>query len=379
VTGSSDPVAAARLNVAVVAPSFGILGGHAVQADALLRAWRRDADVAAWLVPINPRPPRLLEFTTRIKYLRTVVNELVYAPSLVRELRSADVVHVFSASYSSFVLAALPAILIARALGRPVILNYHSGHATDHLRRSRLTRAVLRSVDGLVVPSPFLEDVFRAFGLNAAVVPNIVNADRFAYRERSPLRPRILSTRNLAYPYNVGCSLRAFRLIQDRRPDASLTVVGSGRDERELRALAAELRLTNVRFAGRVEPSAIHHYYADHDIYLQSPDIDNMPISVLEAFASGLPVVSTDAGGVPTLAMHGERGLLAPIGDHQALADRVLTLLDQPELAQRLAAAGRAACRGFEWPAVRPLWLDAYRRAMLARNRGCAALSASAS
>ncbi len=350
-----------KLQVAIVAPSLGILGGQAVQADELLRAWRSDSAVHAWLIPINPLPPRGLRFAIRVKYLRTLVTQSTYLPCLIRQMWKADVVHVFSASYFSFVLAPLPAILAARAIGRPVVLNYHSGEAPDHLRRSALARTVLRSVDRIVVPSPFLAEVFGRFGLDAAVVPNTIDTRRFAYRERRPLRPRILSTRNLDDPYNVACTLRAFRLVQDRWPDASLTLVGGGAHESQLRRLAAELRLAHVRFAGRVPPSAVHEYYADHDIYLQSPDIDNMPLSVLEAFASGLPVVSTEAGGIPRLVPAERHGLLAPVGDHRALATGVLRLLEDPGLARRLAAAAHAACEPYRWPAVRDQWLAVYR------------------
>jgi len=126
-----------KLRVAIVAPSLKILGGQAVQADHLLHAWQNDPDVYAWLVPVNPLPPALLRLILRVKYLRTVVTELTYIPLLVTELARADVVHVFSASYTSFLLAPLPAILIGHALRRPVILNYHSGEALDHLRLHR--------------------------------------------------------------------------------------------------------------------------------------------------------------------------------------------------------------------------------------------------
>src|SRR5262249_8169775 len=83
----------------------------------LVRAWRDNAYVDAWLVPVNPLPPRGLRFTTKIKYLRTVVTELTYVPQLVRELARADIVHVFSASYVSFLLAPLPAMLVAPPSG----------------------------------------------------------------------------------------------------------------------------------------------------------------------------------------------------------------------------------------------------------------------
>jgi glycosyltransferase involved in cell wall biosynthesis len=360
-----------KLRLAIVAPTLSILGGQAVQADRLLRGWRGDPDVDAWLVPINPLPPGGLRFAIKIKYLRTIATELTYIPLLARALAKADVVHVFSASYSSFLLAPLPAVAVARLLGRPVVLNYHSGEAPDHLARSRVARAVLARVSRNVVPSRFLADVFQRFGLEASVVSNTIDLEQFLFRERDPLRPRILSTRNLGYPYNVACTLRAFQEIQRRRADATLTLVGGGPDERALRALAADLGVRNVHFQGRLAPDAIARAYADHDIYLQSPDLDNMPLSVLEAFACGLPVVSTSVGGVPAMLTHGQHGWLAPRNDHQALAAHVLRLLENPALARRVARAARETCELCTWSRVRDEWLRLYC-SVLRENRSTA-------
>src|SRR4051812_29629309 len=221
-------MSSSRLNIAIVAPSMGILGGQAVQASRLLRSWRDDPDIHAWLVPINPVPPGPLAALTRIKYVRTLATQFCYWPSLLRELRRADVVHVFSASYFSFLLAPLPAVLIARLLGKPVVMNYRSGEAPDHLRRSAIARSTLRSVDWNAVPSRFLQDVFARFGITAEIVPNIVDVERFRFRCRERLEPRLLSTRNFETLYNLPCTLRAFRLVQDRFPDAQMTLVGAG-------------------------------------------------------------------------------------------------------------------------------------------------------
>ena len=356
-----------RLKVAFVAPSLRILGGQAVQADRLLAAWRDDPDVDAWLVPVNPLPPKLLRWTLRIKYLRTVVTEFGYLSLLVRELAKADVVHVFSASYASFLLAPLPAMLIAKALGRPVVLNYRSGEAPDHLQRSAIARRTIAGVELNVVPSRFLVDVFRSFGIAATIVPNIVDRQRFRYRERTPLRPRLVSTRNFDALYNVATTIRAFRIVQDRWPDASLTLVGGGPQEAELRALAAQLGLRNVTFAGRVNPDEIAAFYAGNDIYIQSPNIDNMPTSVIEAFASGLPVVSTEAGGVPAILTHGEHGLLAGLADYETLGRHVVRLLETPEYARGLARNAYATTEACTWPAVRDQWLRAYCSAIARR------------
>lgn len=350
-----------RINVAIVAPSMGILGGQAVQADRLLRAWQNDPDVRAWLVPINPVPPGPLAHLVKVKYARTVVTQLTYWPNLVRELGRADVVHVFSASYFSFLLAPLPAVLIAKLLGKPVVMNYRSGEAPDHLRRSAIARATLRAVDRNAVPSRFLQEVFAGFDIESDVIPNIVDVDRFAFRAREPLRPNLLSTRNFESLYNVACTLRTFRLVQDREPGATLTLVGSGSQDGALRQLASELGLRNVTFVGRVAPDEIWRYYAEADIYLQTPDIDNMPSSVLEAFASGCPVVATNAGGVPAILTDRVHGLLVNCNDHEAAAAAIFRLLDEPALTRALTEAARASCDRYRWTHVRAQWLALYR------------------
>ena len=339
----------------------------------MVNAWKGDPHVDAWLVPVNPAPPGVFARLLDIKFVRTAVTQLVYWPKLFRELRRADVVHIFSASYTSFLLAPLPAITVARWIGRPVILNYRSGEAPDHLRRSSIARTAIAGADRSIVPSRFLVEVFDSFGLHAAAVPNVVDLDRFKFRERFPIRPRILSTRNFESLYNVACTLRAFKLVQKSWPNASLTLVGGGGLERDLRRIADELRLENVVFAGRVSPEQIVAYYADHDIYVQSPNIDNMPTSVLEAYASGLAVVSTEAGGVPAILTDGEHGFLAPLNDHVALASRILRLLEQPGVARELADNAYAMCQAFSWKHVRDQWLSHYEEVW--RSFGAASTS----
>ena len=365
-----------HLRVAIVVASLRILGGQSVQAQRLVEGWQRTGPVDAWIVPVDPVPPAPWDRLLRIKYVRTVVTQLCYWPLLFRELRKADVVHAFSASYTSFLLAPLPAILVARLLGKPVVLNYHSGEAPDHLRRSALARFIMRHVvDANVVPSAFLHDVLRSFDIEAAVVHNTIDLRQFTYRPRDLLRPRLLCTRNFEPIYNVACVLRAFAAIQARHPDATLTLVGSGSQDATLRAQAAALRLRNVTFAGRVAPSEIQRYYSDADVYVQTPSIDNMPLSVLEAFASGMPVVSTNVGGVPSILRDGIDGLLVADNDDEALATCVLKLLAEPSFARGLAGSARRTLAAYQWRVVREGWLRAYRDVVAHRRKEIAAQS----
>lgn len=345
--------------------SLRIIGGQAVQAKHMLDSWAADPAVNAWIVPVNPVPSRPFDRLRRVKFLRTVVTQVWYWPLLWRELRRADVVHVFSASYSSFLLAPLPAVIVAKLRGKPVVLNYHSGEAADHLERSAVARYVLRRiVDVNVVPSPYLQQVFSSFGIPARVVANSIDLRRFAYRERTTIAPRLLSTRNFEPMYNVACTLRAFAHVQARYPDAELVMIGGGSQEAALRSQAAELRLRNVTFVGRVPPADMHRYYAAADIYLQTPSIDNMPLSVLEAFASGLPVVSTNVGGVPAILTDAVHGLLAPDNDDEAIAVHVIDTIDRPDLARQRAERARRSCDVLDWAVIREHWLAAYTRAL---------------
>jgi glycosyltransferase involved in cell wall biosynthesis len=161
----------------------------------------------------------------------------------------------------------------------------------------------------------------------------------------------------------VECTIRAFARVQARYSDAELTIVGAGSQEDALRRLVHERRLRNVTFAGRVAPGRMHEYYDAADIYVQTPRIDNMPLSVLEAFASGLPAVSTGVGGVPAILTNGVHGLLASDDNDEEVAAHILALLESPRHAQQLAAAGRESCSAYEWTAARNGWLAAYGEA----------------
>jgi glycosyltransferase involved in cell wall biosynthesis len=121
-----------------------------------------------------------------------------------------------------------------------------------------------------------------------------------------------------------------------------------------------------------VPPDDIWRCYAEADLYLQTPDIDNMPASVLEAFASGCPVVATDAGGVPAILTHELHGLLVPRDDHQAAADALIRLLEDPALARRLADTALDTCARYQWSAVRARWIALYRSLVPSRALGAA-------
>jgi L-malate glycosyltransferase len=349
------------LRVCILAPSIRILGGQSRQAERLMLGLANEPSVEIGFISHDVNLPPPLRVLQRVKYVRTAVTALVYWVTAIARLWRYDVIHAYSASYWSYVVCVVPIVLLGKLYGKKVLLNYHSGEAADHLANWRLTAIpIIRLADMIVVPSGYLVDIFARFGLRARAIHNVVEVDEFRYRERRPIRPVFLTSRLHEPLYNVPCVLRAFAIIQRQRPEASLVVAGDGWMRPQLEQLANELGLRNTRFVGRVPWHSMPDLYDASDVYLTATNIDNMPGSVIECLSCGLPVVTTNAGGIPYIVTHEETALIVPRDDHEALAAQALRLLEDDGLAVQLGRGGRQACKTFTWPAVREAWLSAY-------------------
>jgi L-malate glycosyltransferase len=353
----------ARPRVALVAATSDILGGQAVQAETLARALRGDGwDVT--YVPINPPFPHGLRWVRRVRYARTLVNEALYVRALAA-LRGVDVVHLFTASYWSFLLVTAPVVAAARALGLPLVLNYHSGEADDHLSRfGPLVHPWLRRADAIIVPSAYLQAVFARHGYAARVVPNAIELERFPFRAREALLPVVLCNRNLEPHYRVDDVIRMHARLAATHPGAVLAVAGTGSEAARLRRLAGAVAPGSVQFLGRVEPDHMPALYDASDIFVNASVIDNQPLSVLEAFAAGVPVVTTPTGDLANMVHDGETGLLVAPRDPAALAGAVESLLHDPARARAMARRARDTVARHAWPAVRAAWADVYQGAV---------------
>lgn len=344
----------------MVAPSLEVSGGQSVQAARLLTHLQKEPSVDASLLRTDTPLRGPLRPLRAIRYARTLARFPLYVASLATRVPKCDVIHVFAASYWSFVLNPMPAILLGRLFRKKVLVNYHSGEAPEHLARSSTAVRALRQADAIVVQSAFLEEAFARVGLATTVIPNHVDLGLLPFRARRPIKPRFLTTRALEPGYGVATVLRAFALIQKQFPDAALRIVGDGGGRAELEMLSRELRLRAVTFSGALDSARMPEVYDTADVLLNGSTTDSMPLTFLEAFASGLPVVSTAAGGIPFLVTNEKTGLLVPLDDPSALAVAAVRLLRDDDLACRLAGAARDECSRYSWPATGPGWLTLY-------------------
>lgn len=357
------------MRIALIGPLPPPSGGMANQTLQLQRLLR-EAGAEVDLVQVNP--PYRPAWLGAVRGLRAVARLMPYLAVLWRALGRADVAHLMANSGWSWHLFSAPAIWIGRMRGTPVVVNYRGGQADEFLaRQAFLVRPSMRRAASLIVPSGFLRAVFGKFGMAAEVVPNIVDTERFRPGEASSRHPPvILVARNLEPIYDNASAIRALALVRTRFPSAQLVIAGSGPEEAALRQLAASLGLeAAVAFPGRVDAADMPSLYHRASVALNPSRVDNMPNSVLEALASGVPVVSTRVGGVPYIVEHDKTALLVEPGAPGQMADAILRILAEPELAQRLRNAGLAAVEAYTWQKIKPRLFKAYEDAVDSRRR----------
>lgn len=242
----------------------------------------------------------------------------------------------------------IPAIFILRGGGLPEFTARHPGWVVRFLKRADL----------LVAPSTFLAGEMERYGFNVRVVPNVVALGRYDYRKRRNIQPKLLWMRSFHAIYNPAMAVEVFAKVKATHPDATLVMAGVDKGlEGEMKDLVASMGLRNsVRFPGFLDSAAKAQEFAAADIYLNTNTVDNMPVSVLEACAFGVPVVATNVGGLAHLITHGEDGLLVASGDVDAAAAAIEMLLSDSELTETLSKNGRRLAESSDWPNVREMW-----------------------
>jgi phenylacetate-CoA ligase len=297
-----------------------------------------------------------------VRFLRTICRVPVFLFRLLTALPAVSNLHVMSCSGLSFFLFTAPAVLLGWLTGRRVVLHYHGGEAVAFFTRwPRTVRVVVRRASVVLVPSPFLRDVFSGLGVPAAIMPNTCDTARFRRPTAGRPAARFVVARHLEPVYNIACILRAFRIVLDRRPDAELWVLGGGSERGALERLAGELQLgSSVRFFGYVENTKLPEILSQSSVFVNASLADNQPVSILEAYAAGLPVITSPVGGIRDIVEDRRTGLFFDPRDPSELASKMLLVLKQPELARALAEHGRRKVTEFSWPAAFRVLEQAY-------------------
>lgn len=278
--------------------------------------------------------------------------------TLVRRRADYDVVCLQMYSGASFIIQDLVSGL-AQRLGKRLVMVLHGGGLPEFTaRHPGWSRRVLRRAAQIVAPSGFLAEAAHTLGFSAVVIPNALALEQYPFRLRERVGPKLLWMRTFHPIYHPHMAVEVLSKMYQILPQSVLTMAGQERGElASTRQLAAQLGVSaKVRFLGFLNLDAKQGEFSTHDIFLNTNHVDNMPVSVIEAAAFGLPVVATAVGGVPYLIKSGENGLLVEDGDSAGMAAAAARLVLEEGLAQKFSARGRELAEQCDWSRILPQW-----------------------
>ncbi len=337
--------------ICLVSPFPPPYGGMAIQAEKMAYHMEKSG-IRVTRVKTNATLPRSMIFFSRIPFLRTIVNLILFLTQLDKALKQNELVYFYSGFQNFFLWITLPAIILIKLRKKKIILSARGGNAEAFFTRyNRVVKPSVKRLDAVTAPSGFLSSVFHKFyKMDAIVVPTLADFNQFTFLPRKDFAPRLIATRNLEPAYDVKTIIQSFHIISKKYPDACLGIVGDGSQREELEHLVNELFLADkICFYGQVQHSRIQDIYNKYDIFINASKIDNLPGSILEAFASGLPVISTRSGGIPYMVDDGITGFLVDIGNYQELAAKVIHVIENPVDGRRMAKEGLKQIATYSW------------------------------
>jgi glycosyltransferase involved in cell wall biosynthesis len=279
-----------------------------------------------------------------------------------RQRRHYDVAQVDVYSGPAFLWAEAVCWLLQH-IGKPYVLTLHGGNLPSFARRwPRRVRRLLHSAGAVTTPSNYLLKQLRMYRADLLLLPNPVDLAAYDFKLRQQPRPHLVWLRAFHQIYNPSLAPQVLsRLVADI-PDVQLTMVGPDKGDGSLQRTleeAARLNVTNrMNLPGGVTKPEVPRVLNTGDIFLNTTNFDNTPVSVLEAMACGLCVVSTNVGGIPYLLEDGFDALLVPPDDPQAMADAVCRILTEPGIGGQLSLNAHTKAEQFDWAIVLPQWED---------------------
>ncbi len=292
---------------------------------------------------------------------RTKIERLVDILLTIHSQRrrySVAQIDVFSGN--AFLLAEIAIWHLSR-LQKPVILTLHGGGLPQFAQKwPRRVKRLLAQAAAVTAPSPYLQYELRPFRDDIRLLRNGLDLSRFNFRARSSLRPQLVWVRAFHNIYNPCMAPCLMALLLRCYPNARLEMIGPDHGDGSLaatRRLAERLGVAKaICFTGPVKHTDIPNVLERADIFINTTNVDNTPVSVLEAMAAGLCVVSTNAGGLPHMLHHEKNSVLVETGNAEQMAHWVVKLLSDPALAERISRGGRMTSQLHDWNLILTEW-----------------------
>ena len=289
--------------------------------------------------------------------LNKVARMLDIIYNILKHQKQVDFVLIDTYSTINFYYAYI-ASNILRVLNKPYIPILHGGNLPNRLEKSpQLSKSIFLNAYINVAPSEYLEKAFQQEGYKTICIPNTLNIERYTFKKREVITPKLLYVRSFAEIYNPQMAIKTLYELKKEYPEAKLCMVGPDRDGtlKEVKALVAELDLENsVEFTGVLTKKEWHKKAIDFDVFINTSNIDNMPVSIIEAMALGLPVVTTNVGGIKYLINNNINGTLVNPNDVEAMKNATIALIKNRT--GNSTEKARKEVEDFQWSVVKHKW-----------------------
>ncbi len=246
-------------------------------------------------------------------------------------------------------------------LKKPFVITLHGGNLPAFAQKhpGRVSK-VLKQANRVITPSAYLREHFKEIRPDILVIPNPIEIERYPYRNRESAKPCLVWLRAFHEIYNPSLAPAVLPELVERHPDVHLTMVGPDKGDGSLKrmisaaeALGVSERITLI---GPVPRDQVPTWLNKGDLFVNTTNIDNTPVSVIEAMACGCCIVSTNVGGIPYLLEDGVDALLVPPDDPKAMAGAVDRILADQQLAASLSENARLKSEEFSWSKILPVW-----------------------
>lgn len=279
--------------------------------------------------------------------------------SVVKNKKS-DFVLIDTYSTSAFWYAFLVSQL-CRLLKKKYIPILHGGNLPQRLKKNPgMSRLIFNNAYRNIAPSNYLLHEFQKFGYtNIVFIPNSIEISGYSFKQRNEIAPKLLWVRAFSRIYNPKMAVTVFNMIKLKYPEAKLCMVGPDKDGSyaDVKKYAASLNV-EIEFTGQLPKTEWIALAAAYDIFINTSHFDNTPVSVMEAMALGLPVVTTDVGGIPFLLKHNQEALLVADNDVVGMVNAIVSLLENPQITEGIVRKARIKAESWDWDVVKEQWKD---------------------
>jgi L-malate glycosyltransferase len=250
---------------------------------------------------------------------------------------------------------------LCRILNLKYIARLHGGNLPSRLIKNPfLSNLIFKNAYKIVAPSGYLMDAFsKNYSENLIYIPNTIEINKYAFFNRNIIDPKLLWVRSFSKIYNPKMAIKVLSELKKEFPNPQLCMVGPDVDNgmEQCKLLAKELNV-EVFFTGKLTREEWISLSKEYTIFINTTHFDNTPVSVIEAMALGLPVVSTNVGGIPFLLKNNENALLVDDDDTNAMVNAIKRLCNSAELKDAIVIKARAKVADFDWEIVKSKWIE---------------------